>query len=159
MERRSRLEMIIYFYSRDDDYGWLSNFWRANQIVDGAVYPTNEHFYQSQKSIDYTVRGWIRSAPNPFLAMKAGRSLRSGKELRPDWENLKLGVMEKGLKAKFFQNEDLKQKLIETGSSLLRENSPTDMFWGGALNGSKNMLGELLMKIRKEFSVKVGEIQ
>ena len=31
------------------------------------------------------------------------------------------------------------------------EDSPVDMFWGGALPGSKNYLGKLLMKLRDEI--------
>jgi len=53
-----------------------------------------------------------------------------------------------GLVAKFEQNEDLKRKLLGTKDAMLYENSPTDMFWG---KKGKNMLGHLLMRVRKEI--------
>ncbi len=44
----------------------------------------------------------------------------------------------------------MKGKLLATKERLIIEDSPTDMFWGGALEGSKNMLGLLLMDYRNE---------
>jgi ribA/ribD-fused uncharacterized protein len=142
----------IGFYSRDDQYGWLSNFHRSRQWVDDEVYETNEHYYQSQKAEYPRIQEWIRLAPNPYLAMKAGRLLRAGKpgELRPDWENMKLIIMEKGLRAKFLDSV-LRLKLLQTFDAYLFENSPTDDYWGGALPNSKNHLGNLIMKIRQEI--------
>ena len=142
----------IGFYSRDEKYGGLSNFHRCEQFVDGYLYPTNEHYYQSQKALGLEFHKWIATAPNPYLAMKAGRLLRAGKEgeLRPEWEKIKLVIMEKGLRAKF-QNQLLRLRLIQTGDAHLFENSSTDDYWGGALPKSKNHLGNLIMKIREEI--------
>jgi len=141
------INKYILFYSRNKEYGWLSNFERATQMVDGLYYQTNEHYYQSQKGKTERIRFWIRSAPNPFLAMKAGRSLRK-KEIIPYWDAKKLLIMKKGLRAKFDQNSLLAKKLLATGNATLHENSPTDMFWG--IKG-KDMLGKLLMQVRGEL--------
>ncbi len=137
----------IYFYSRGTDYGWLSNFERAEQMIDSITYKTNEHYYQSQKAIEPEVRSWIRNAPSPFLAMKVGRSLRR-KEFVVNWNTIKRATMLKGLMAKFSQNLELKQKLLDTGDAKLHEDSPTDMFWG--VKG-KDMLGKLLMEVREKL--------
>ena len=59
----------INFYSRKEEYGWLSNFWRSSQIINNTEYPTNEHYYQAQKAISLEIKKWIANAPNPFLAM------------------------------------------------------------------------------------------
>ena len=138
----------INFYFRKKDYGWLSNFERSKQIINLDSYPTNEHYYQSQKTNDLTIRYCISKAPTPFLAMMAGRALRKGKGLRDAWEFNKKYIMLKGLRAKFSQNEDLKQKLLDTGDAILHEDSPTDMFWG---KKGKDMLGKLLMQVRDEL--------
>lgn len=142
----------INFYTRDGEYGWLSNFYRAKQVVGVLVYPTNEHYYQSQKARDKFVHDWIGSAPTPFLAMQAGRSLRRGKELVDNWDDMKVDVMLKGLRAKF-QNSELKAKLLATGDATIHEDSPTDSFWG--IRG-KDMLGKLLMRVRSELRGEAG---
>ena len=138
----------INFYFRKKDYGWLSNFERAPQLIGGIAYPTNEHFYQSMKAKDLEVSIWISEAMNPFLAMKAGRSLRKGKELIDNWDKLKVQIMREGLISKFSQNEELRNKLLATGDVILHEDSPSDMFWG---KKGKDMLGKLLMQVRKEL--------
>jgi len=137
----------ILFYLRGTEYGWLSNFERSNQLIN-INYPTNEHYYQSEKANNYTIRNWIINAPSPYLAMKAGRSLRK-KEMTRDWDRKKILVMKKGLRAKFTQNEELKRMLIDTEDAILHEDSPTDMFWG--IKG-KDWLGKLLMEIRDELN-------
>ena len=146
----------IGFYSRDEKYGWLSNFYRCIQFVDGKLYPTNEHYYQAMKARGENFQEWIRLCPVPYHAMLSGRRLRVGKpgELRPDWENVKLAYMERGLRAKF-QDQLLRLKLLQTGDAHLFENSLTDSYWGGALPKSKNHLGNLLMKIREEIKTQI----
>ena len=137
----------INFYYRKEEYGWLSNFERIRQVVDGIVYPTNEHFYQSQKAKDPVVREWIRNAPSPYLAMVAGRGLRR-KEIVEDWDNKKVEVMLEGLRAKFSEIIILKERLLATGGAIIHEDNPTDIFWGKI---GKDMLGKLLMQVREEI--------
>jgi len=138
----------INFYSRDEKYGWLSNFYRCWEEVDREYYPTNEHYYQSQKTLDPLIHQWIKEAPTPYLAMIAGRSLRPRHELREDWSDEKrCEVMLKGLRAKF-KNPVLRNMLRMTDKSILHENSPTDLFWG---KKGKDMLGKLLMIVRDEL--------
>jgi N-glycosidase YbiA len=137
----------ILFYGRKNEYGWMSNFERAPQIVDGLEYQTNEHYYQATKANSEVFRKWIADAPNPFAAMKAGRALRP-EEMTDNWEDIKFDIMLKGLLAKYSQNPDLKQKLLDTGDMDIHEDSPTDMIWG--IRG-KDMLGKLIMKVRSEL--------
>jgi ribA/ribD-fused uncharacterized protein len=141
----------IMFYIREDPYGFLSNFWRARQCVNGYIYPTNEHYYQSMKAISPAMCDWIRKAPTARAAMNAGRHLKHD-EIKNNWENEKTNIMLDGIRAKFSgkYNFKLRQDLLDTGNALLIENSPTDMFWGGAIPNSKNMLGILLMRVRSE---------
>ena len=133
----------INFYSRNKEYGWLSNFWRSLQRVDNRYYQTNEHYYQSCKAIDVEIFHWINSAPNPYLAKCAGRSLREKRELIENWEEEKIYVMLKGLRAKF-KSSELRTKLLNTENAILHEDSPTDLFWG---KNGKDMLGKLLMRV------------
>jgi len=153
----------INFYLLDENYGFLSNFDRTPIIVDDdeertkrewvpasdgtwREYPTNEHYYQSQKATDKKLAQWIAAAPTPYAAMMAGRSLRQ-KEFVHNWDEKKVAVMRKGLRAKF-RNPILKQKLLDTGNAILHEDSPTDLFWG---KKGADMLGKLLMEVRDEI--------
>lgn len=136
----------IGFYSRRSGNGWLSNFQMTEQEVDGVVYQSNEHYYQSRKAKAKEIQDWIASAPTPFLAMKGGQSLRIY-EMVEGWHDLKVEVMLKGLRAKF-KNSELRQKLLGTGNARLFEDSPTDKFWG--VKG-KDLLGKLLMQVRDEI--------
>jgi ribA/ribD-fused uncharacterized protein len=148
----------INFYSRKkNDYGFLSNFYPAKMKIDGKEYATNEHFYQSQKAIKPELQEWIRTAPTPYAAMIMGRHLRASKgEFDPDWEkpwitewpHKKIAVMMEGLRCKFRQNPDLKEKLLATGDAVLHEDSPDDMCWG---KKGQDWLGRLLMKVRDEM--------
>ncbi len=141
----------INFYSRNPIYGFFSNFHRHSQVVTSEWgthrYPTNEHYYQAMKANNKDAHDWVASAPTPFQAMKAGRALRKGKDLRNDWDDLKLDYMLTGLRAKF-SDEHLRTRILETGDAILHEDSPTDMFWGKKGN---DWLGRLLMQVRDEL--------
>ena len=70
-------------------------------------------------------------------------------------------IMEDALRMKFKAYPELKQRLVNTGEAYLNAVS-NDLFWGRAINkaGGQNHLGELLMKLRKEFKdsgIKVSE--
>ena len=172
-------EEPILFYTRDGEYGFLSNFTRAEQMCmippwvrgSGDIpirFPTNEHYFQACKADNIETFLWIVGArdeddSNPFLAMKAGRSLRPGKELVDGWDDLRVGVMLDGLRAKFSQNADLKEKLLATGDRPIHEDSPTDSFWGwnAPSQGNipqpgfgKDMLGKLLVQVREELLIR-----
>lgn len=138
----------IYFYLKDDEYGWMSNFYPSPICDDNEVfYPTVEHFYQAYKTGDPAVATWIASAPKPYLAMKAGRNLREKDGFYPQWEDIKRTVMVNGLRLKF-QIPELREKLLATGNARLHESSPTDKYWG--VKG-EDQLGKCLMQVRDEI--------
>ena len=78
------------------------------------------------------------------------KELELGCIVRPDWENIRYSVMYTVLKYKFSQNEIIKKNIINTGLRNIVVMS-TDSFWGRYENFGKNMMGKLLMKLRKEF--------
>ena len=75
---------------------------------------------------------------------KTGNNL----EIWKGWEERKVDVMRIAVRLKFDQHPDLREKLRATGTAKLVEDSPVDMFWGGALPGSRNMAAEILMEYR-----------
>ncbi len=140
----------INFYRNKGDNGYLSNFYAAPIMIGMAIYPTNEHYYQSRKATIDRHRDWIANAPTPYLAAVAGRALRPdrGEIDVKVWEERKVTAMLEAVRAKFTQNKDLKERLLETGDAILHEDSPTDAFWG---KKGEDMLGKLLMKVREEL--------
>lgn len=138
----------IYFYLKDDEYGWMSNFYPSMFTWGGMNFPTVEHFYQSMKAKEPNMQIWISFAPKPYHAMRAGRNLRIDKgEMWKNWEDVKVEIMLKGLRMKF-KIPELRKKLLDTGDALLHEDSPSDKFWGVKGN---DQLGKCLMQIRQEI--------
>ena len=121
---------------------------------DGKEYLTTEHYFQSMKFPGSIVQEKVRTASTPALAKKLARQHKS--EVRKDWFDISIKVMETALKAKFSIPE-LKEKLLDTGDLELQEgNTWNDTFWGVDLKSGKgeNHLGKLLMKIRDEFKIR-----
>lgn len=85
--------------------------------------------------------------------MQAAQLGRSRKvKLRPDWERVKDSIMFDAVRAKFTQHKELKELLLSTGDAKIIEHTVNDSYWGDGGNGKgKNMLGKILMKVRKEL--------
>lgn len=123
----------------------MSNFWPSEVTLDGVVYATVEHAYQAAKSIDPAKREIVRDMPQPAMAKRAGRRLKS----RTDWEQVKVGVMRALLAEKFAPGTRLAAQLDATGDVVLEEgNTWGDTFWGVCRGTGLNTLGRLLMEIR-----------
>ena len=73
--------------------------------------------------------------------------------LTPGWDDLRLGIMERVLRAKFRPETGLAEMLAATGSAqLIEENWWGDTFWGKVDGIGQNRLGRLLMGIRAELA-------
>lgn len=130
------------------DYRFLSNFWPAHVEFDGITYPTAEHAYQAAKTLDPAERRRIAALPTPAEAKREGRAL----PLRPDWEQVKLDVMERCVRYKFSHDADLRARLLATGDAQLEEgNAWGDRFWGVYEGQGENWLGRILMTVRQEL--------
>ena len=128
-------------------YWFLSNFYESPIEEENITYPTVEHYFQAQKTFNHEEKLKIAQATKPATAKKMGRRV----SLRKNWEEVKIHVMEKGLRLKF-QDPTLRKKLLATGDEELVEGNPWgDRYWGVCNGSGKNKLGKLLMKIRKEL--------
>jgi N-glycosidase YbiA len=145
--------MTIYFYKVCDSYGCFSNFSPHPIEVDGVRWATVEHYYQAQKfvsSVDEEIVDLIYAAKTPEQAAALGRS--SIRTLRPDWDIVKIKVMQLAVYQKFFTHTDIREVLLSTKDHLLIEDSPCDYFWGcGADKSGQNHLGKILMYVRSEL--------
>ena len=129
------------------EFRFLSNFSPAVVLFDGDVYDTVEHAYQAAKTVDREQRARIRAALTPGIAKRLGRRVT----MRPDWDTVKLGVMEDLLRQKFTRTAYTPALLRTGGRDLIEGNTWGDRFWGVCNGSGLNHLGELLMKIRDEL--------
>ena len=116
-------------------------------MLQGKSWPTSEHYFQAQKFADARDREAVRAANTPMLAAQLGRDRK--RELRRDWERVKLGVMREAVEAKFRQHAELGALLLATGDARLVEHTDADAFWGDGGDGrGRNELGRILMAVR-----------
>lgn len=132
-----------------EEYRFLSNFWDAPVTYKGLTYQNAEAAFQAQKCTD-------EAEKLQFTTLRANEAKQLGERVqrRPDWEKVRLAIMENIVRAKFTQNEDLKQKLLATGELALEAgNTWGDTFWGvdAKTREGRNHLGRILMRVRKEL--------
>jgi ribA/ribD-fused uncharacterized protein len=141
---------IIKFYRARGPYGFLSNLYKKPIIFEDREFSSSEYAYQFGKIKDADVREWAMLCPKPHILAGLAHSLLSW-DIVKNWSTIRFERMHKVLQAKF-SDPDLKEKLLNTGDSILIENSKTDGIWGiGKKGNGKNMLGKLLMQVRKEL--------
>lgn len=136
------------------EYEFLSNFTYSPITRYGISVPTAEHAFQMLKATNLNDMQYIAQAHTPGLAKSRGRVVN----MRGDWEQVKYEVMYAVQVDKYQQNPQLLKKLLATGDAELEEgNWWHDNIWGNCkcdrcknIEG-RNMLGEILMKVRKEL--------
>ena len=75
---------IINFYSTKEAYGEFSNFAAFPIEIDARIWPTSEHYFQSQKFAGTEHEEIVRTTPSPMTAAKIGRD--RNRPLRTDWD-------------------------------------------------------------------------
>lgn len=135
------------------EYYFLSNFFPTDvkyswDCDDSIIYRSAEHAYQAQKTENVHEKIFIRNAISAREAKKRGRNV----VCRSDWDLIKLDVMRGVVKAKFSQNLDLSERLVNTYPIVLVEgNWWGDTFWGMCNKRGENHLGKILMEVRNEI--------
>ncbi len=133
-------------------YGFLSNFYNAPVTWEGLTYLNSEAAFQAAKVLTDEER-------RQFMYLDPSRAKRMGRRvnLRSDWEQVKVGIMEEIVRAKFTQNPELGALLVATGDAeLIEGNTWNDTCWGVDTRTGKgeNNLGKILMKVRAELAAK-----
>jgi len=156
----------VLFFSRDRaEFGFLSHFHPSPIVIDGVDWPTVEHFYQSQKSLDPRYYAAVRACATPNMAKRLATVPAPGqvdqgswflakrKSPRPDWEEIKLNVMRRADTAKYLQNPDLARRLLATETAELVEDAKHDVFWGIGREGTgANWAGRIIMEVRAKLA-------
>ena len=145
-------EDTVYFYSQVDAYAEFSNFAPFGVAMGGVWWPTVEHYFQAQKFDDPDYREKIRRANRPKDAKALGMTRQL--PLRPDWDDVKDGIMLDAVRTKFRTHEKLARLLLSTGERMIVENAPMDAYWGCGPDGKGlNKLGKILMSVREDLRV------
>lgn len=146
-------------------------FWQADEIpcqwypstftVDDVEYNCAEQYMMAQKAIlfnDQDALEEIMDTDDPREQKRLGRTIAN---FDPDiWNQHAIDIVVKGNYAKFSQNPELKQWLLNTQDKILVEASPCDKIWGVGLRENdkrilnrqnwkgSNWLGEDLSTVR-----------
>lgn len=141
-----RSDKIAFFA---EEFHFLSNFHYSPIEYDGLHWHTAEHAYQAAKTDDPTEKVEIQRAKFPGLAKRIGKTVR----VRSDWDEIKADIMRDIVRAKFDQNDHLREMLLATEDLIIEEgNNWGDTFWGVCRGRGLNMLGKILMELREEYA-------
>lgn len=141
---------MIGFHKHNGKYGFMSNFYPAEFDYNGIHYLNSEAAFQAQKCPD-------RAREFSKLPANEAKYLGRKVSLRPDWEAIKDRIMYEVVYAKFSQNYELKEKLLETGDEeIIEVTTWCDKYWGictcrWCSSNGLNMLGKILVQVRNEL--------
>ena len=156
------MRKIICFHNPDECNGYLSNWYLSDFQVDNIKYTSMEQYMMYQKAIvfnDTDIAEQILQTSNVGKIKALGRCVRNYNDII--WNGMRQIIVYKGLLEKFTQNDELKQKLLQTGDDILAECAVQDKVWGIGLSMKdskcynidewlgENLLGFSLMLVRK----------
>lgn len=143
----------ILFYHAHDPYYGFTNFSSDPIEYNGKKYPTSEHLFQSLKFMERRpeLAEHIRTcSTRPRVVFDEAH--RFSPEVRSDWLQVRIEMMDLVLWHKFSQNRHLKEELLSTGDAELVEDSDKDSFWGiGVDRKGQNQLGKALVRLRTKL--------
>jgi len=143
----------------------LSQWYEHPFVDEGNLYGSAEHLMMVKKAElfgDFDAAKQIKTADSPREAKALGRQVRNFNEEL--WLQHRSQVVESVSLAKFSSDEDLKEYLLSTGTSVLVEASPHDRVWGIGLEEvhpdaldphrwqGENLLGFALMAAREQLA-------
>ncbi len=131
------------------EYGFLSNGYPCPIRYRDLTYRSAEAAFLAARCQDPADR-------KRFTTCDAGgaRAIAAHTPPRVDFASVQLSLMEEILREKFAQNPALIERLLATENAvLIFGNSVDETFWGMDLYSAEgdNHLGELLMKLRREY--------
>lgn len=144
------------YLSRDDVNEPLSAFSRFGFELDGAFWPSVEHYYQAMKFDNPAYREKVRQAEHPRSARHLGRARL--RRVRKDWRNIKDVIMTRALYTRARTHADVSAALLDTGEKVIIEKSLYDYYWGCGRDGrGHNKYGKVLMNVRAKLREEASE--
>ena len=157
------MRQIIGFHNPDEAYGFLSNWYLSDFVINDIKFTSMEQYMMYQKAMlfgDEEIASQIMSTTNVGKIKALGRSVSNYNE--SVWNGMRQVLIYKGLVEKFRQNENLLKELQKTGDAILAECAGQDRIWGIGLSmtdpaknnmdvwNGQNLLGFALMIVRSE---------
>ena len=155
---------MICFHDPDKEYGFLSNWYMSDFIEDGRLYTSMEQYLMYGKAAvfkDEEMQQAILTTHDVAEIKQYGRQVKGYNETV--WNGFRQLVLYRGLWLKFSQNEELRQKLIDTGNDMLVECARNDKIFACGISmkdpmrfdmskwSGKNLLGFALMDLREQL--------
>ncbi|MBR4879076.1 MAG: NADAR family protein, partial [Clostridia bacterium] len=156
---------IIGFYHEYDEYGYFSNWYRAEFEYAGKRFSSVEQFMMYHKVMmfgQYSLGQAIMDSNDVAKIKKLGRT-RFPEFNSKIWDETCYAIVKRGVRAKFEQNKDILEKLLSTENKILAECSENDKKWGIGVSindaerfdpscwNGKNYLGRILMEVRDDL--------
>lgn len=142
----------------------LSQWWKSD-FCDGIDnYCCMEQYMMAEKARlfkDDEILEQILKSNNPKQIKELGRKIKNFNE--DVWKRIRYSIILNGNFAKFLQNEELMEFLLQTKNKVLVEASPYDRIWGIGMSvdnkninnpllwKGQNLLGFALMEVRDEL--------
>lgn len=144
--------------------GWPSQWFPSRFSVGGVTFSCCEQYMMAEKARmfgDEKSYELIMASDNPSFHKTQGRKVLGFDEAR--WLAEREAVVLRGNLAKFSQNADLREALLETGDLVIAEAAHYDKVWGIGLSATdpraavqaqwpgKNLLGKAVMRVRESL--------
>ena len=157
----------VYFHKPEEPYGFLSNWYPVDIVVDGKRFSSTEQYIMYRKCMileDETAAKQVMATDDLEQQQAIGRKAQNYNNTV--WDGICQVIAMRGLLAKFSQHDDLKQKLLETGDAYLVECAKSDRRWACGVGlydeakrdidlwKGKNILGFALMEVRESLKAK-----
>jgi ribA/ribD-fused uncharacterized protein len=154
----------VYFHRPEEPNGYLSNWFASDFDLDGIHYTSAEQYIMYQKCMlfgDRTSAEAVLATKDVALQQKIGRNARG--YIGNVWSGARQAIAMRGLYAKFSQNIDLREMLLNTGDAYLVECAGSDKVWACGIRLSddqrldasnwtgENILGFALMEVRERL--------
>ncbi len=157
-------KLVIGFHKADEENGFLSNWYKSPFVLDGQRFSCVEQYMMYRKAAvfgDSEIMDLILDTEDPGTIKDLGRRVQNYDN--DVWSSCRQVIVYRALLAKFEQNSDLKQKLMDTGDAILAECAHDDKIWGIGRYPTddrrldpkqwigQNLLGYALMEVREQL--------
>lgn len=168
MNHGNTVKYVFFWGHQKPEYGvsksCFSQWYESPFTVENHNFLTAEHYMMAKKAElfgDDNAKNKILACKTPGEAKKLGRNVINFSD--DVWLKQRFDIVVSANMAKFSQNPELKQFLLNTGDRVLVESSPIDKIWGiglavddpAASDPNKwqglNLLGFALMCVRDQL--------